>query len=58
VRSEVQVLDGPLGTPPEENVVRNPLVLLLAAAGLAVALLKRQRARELDEALWEEPRTP
>jgi uncharacterized membrane protein len=36
--------------------MRNPLVLLLAAVGVALALLKRQRARELDEAIWEEPR--
>ena len=36
--------------------MRNPLVLLLAAAGLALAFLKRQRDRELDEAIWEEPR--
>jgi len=36
--------------------MRNPLVLLLAAVGLALALLKRQRDRELDEAIWEEPR--
>jgi hypothetical protein len=36
--------------------MRNPLLLLLAAAGLALAILKRQRDRELDEAIWEEPR--
>jgi protein-S-isoprenylcysteine O-methyltransferase Ste14 len=36
--------------------MRNPLMLLLAAAGLAYAVLRRQRERELDEALWEEPR--
>ena len=40
----------------QELPVRNPLVLLLAAAGVALALLKRQRDSELDEALWEEPR--
>ena len=31
------------------------LVLLLSAAGLAAVALKRQRDRELDEAIWEEP---
>ncbi len=36
--------------------MRNPLLLLLAAAGLALVILKRQRDRELDEAIWEEPR--
>jgi MYXO-CTERM domain-containing protein len=40
----------------QEEPMRKPLILLLAAAGLALALLKRQRARELDEAIWEEPR--
>ena len=33
------------------------LVLLLAAAiGGALAVMKKQREAELDEALWEEPR--
>ena len=33
------------------------LVLLLAAAvGVVAVALKRQRDRELDEAIWEEPR--
>ncbi len=37
--------------------MRKPLLLLiLSAAGLALAALKRQRARESDEAIWEEPR--
>jgi hypothetical protein len=31
------------------------LVLLVTAAGLAAVALKRQRTRELDEAVWEEP---
>lgn len=31
------------------------LVLLTVFAGAAIAL-KRQRDRELDEAIWEEPR--
>ena len=45
-------------SPPSRRrkAVRNPLVLLLAAAGLALAVLKRQRDRELDEAIWEESR--
>jgi hypothetical protein len=29
--------------------------LLLTAAGLAAVAFKRQRNRELDEAVWEEP---
>ena len=32
------------------------LLFVLAAAGVGVFLLKRQRDRELDEAIWEEPR--
>jgi uncharacterized membrane protein len=36
--------------------MRNPLVLLAAAVGLVLFFLKRQRDRELDEAIWEEPR--
>jgi hypothetical protein len=32
------------------------LLLLLAAAAGVAAALKRQRDRELDEAIWEEPR--
>jgi hypothetical protein len=31
------------------------LILLVSAAGLAAVALKRQRDRELDEAIWEEP---
>ncbi len=31
------------------------LFLLLTAAGLAAVAFKRQRSRELDEAIWEEP---
>jgi len=30
--------------------------LLAAVAGIVSAILKRQRDRELDEAIWEEPR--
>ncbi len=36
--------------------MRKPFVLVLALAGLVLAFLKRQRDRELDEAIWEEPR--
>jgi len=32
------------------------LAFLAAIAGLVAAALKRQRDRELDEAVWEEPR--
>jgi hypothetical protein len=33
-----------------------PLLLLLAAAGAVAVYFKRQRDRELDEAIWETPR--
>jgi len=36
--------------------MRSVLVILAAAAGVAALLLRRQRERELDEAIWEEPR--
>jgi hypothetical protein len=32
------------------------LALLATLAGIVAAVLKRQRDRELDEAIWEEPR--
>ncbi len=32
------------------------LLILLAAATAGALALKRQRDRELDEAIWEEPR--
>jgi len=32
------------------------LMLFSAISGLIAMLLKRQRSRELDEAIWEEPR--
>ena len=32
------------------------LLLLSAVAGAVAAVMKRQRDRELDEAIWEEPR--
>jgi hypothetical protein len=31
------------------------LAFLATLAGIVVAILKRQRDRELDEAIWEEP---
>ena len=31
------------------------LMLLAAVAGMAAATLRRQRERELDEAIWEDP---
>ena len=31
------------------------LLLLAGAAGAVAVVLKRQRDRELDEAIWEEP---
>jgi len=39
-----------------EATVRKPFLLLVAAAGLVAAFLKRQRERELNEAIWEQPR--
>ncbi len=41
---------------PKEPAMRK-LVVLAALAGLVSAVLKRQRDRDLDEAIWEEPRT-
>jgi hypothetical protein len=32
------------------------LTILAALAGLVAFVLKRQRDRELEEAIWEEPR--
>jgi hypothetical protein len=32
------------------------LLFLSAVAGAVATLLKKQRERELDEAIWEEPR--
>ena len=36
--------------------VMRKIAILAALAGLVSAVLKRQRDRELDEAIWEEPR--
>ncbi len=41
---------------PKEFAMRK-LAVLAALAGLISAVLKRQRDRDLDEAIWEEPRT-
>jgi hypothetical protein len=37
-------------------MLKRAALLLAAAAGLVAVTLKRQRDRELDEAIWEEPR--
>lgn len=65
MRSEVQVLDGPhaagclslCSTAILTEEVSVKKLLILAAVGLigALAVVKRQRDRELDEAIWEEP---
>ena len=36
--------------------MRKLFLIVVAAAGAAALLLKLQRERELDEAIWEEPR--
>jgi hypothetical protein len=36
--------------------MRSRTLLLAALVGLAAAVLKKQRDRDLDEAIWEEPR--
>ncbi len=36
--------------------MKRALLFLAAAAGAAAVALKRQRDRELDEAIWDEPR--
>jgi hypothetical protein len=41
----------------DEGGNKGKLLLLLAAIGGAVVALKRKRDQELDEALWEEPRS-
>jgi len=35
---------------------KRALLLFTAAAGALAFIFKRQRDRELDEAIWEEPR--
>jgi len=36
--------------------MRSRTLLLAALAAAAAAVLKKQRDRDLDEAIWEEPR--
>jgi hypothetical protein len=36
--------------------MRSRTLLLAALAAVAAAVLKKQRDRDLDEAIWEEPR--
>jgi hypothetical protein len=36
--------------------MRSRTLLLVALAAVAAAVLKKQRDRDLDEAIWEEPR--
>ncbi len=38
------------------GAVMRKVAILAALAGLVAAAVKRQRERELDEAIWEEPR--
>ena len=40
---------------PKETLMRK-LAVFAALAGIVSAILKKQRDRELDEAIWEEPR--
>ena len=42
--------------PAGRSHVMRKIAILAALAGLVSAVLKRQRDRELDEAIWEEPR--
>lgn len=41
---------------PLQEARMRKLVLLSAIGGLVAMVMKRQRDRELDEAIWEEPR--
>ncbi len=43
-------------SPHAGSSVMRKIAILAALAGLVSAVLKRQRDRELDEAIWEEPR--
>ena len=42
--------------PPEEVMFMRKLAIFALLAAAAAALLKRQRDREFDESIWEEPR--
>jgi len=39
----------------EATMPKRVFFLLVTVVGLAAVALKRQRSRELDEAMWEEP---
>jgi len=42
----------------QKSSKKGPLALLLAVgAGVAAVVMKKKRDQELDEALWEEPRS-
>ena len=42
--------------PGTQGAVMRKFALFAALAGVVSAILKKQRDRELDEAIWEEPR--
>lgn len=50
-------LDDLRAEPEPEKGGKGKFLVLLAAIGGAVFALKRKRDQELDEALWEEPRS-
>jgi hypothetical protein len=50
-------LDELAGEPEKEKGGKGVFFLFLAAIGGALFALKRKRDQELDEALWEEPRS-
>ncbi len=41
--------------PPSQEAVMRKLAIVAALAGLVTAVVRKQRERELDEAIWEEP---
>ena len=43
--------------PPTEGVAMKKSALLVVLLAVVALVLKRQRDRELDEAIWEEPTT-
>ena len=45
------------GKPKKRSKTGVVAVLLAAGAGIAAVVMKKQRDQELDEALWEEPRS-
>ena len=44
------------GNPDQEDNPMRKLAIFALLAAAAAALLKRQRDREFDESIWEEPR--